>query len=104
MEVILKEYNIKALKDIFNLPTDEAVERCMKELTTLMLTTRNIIKMLEMVTRDIARKDGIEIPKGPFHEWPDEVLWRDDNGGTSHVTIPFGEDQGMTMDIKHAKK
>ena len=103
MEVVLNEYNITSLKDIFNLPTDDAVERCMKELTMLMLTTRNTIKLLDLSAREIAKKDGIELPPGPFHEWPDEVLWRDDNGGTSHVTFQFGDDKGMTMDIKHAK-
>lgn len=86
-----KTYEIRTLADIYNLPSYEAVETCLKEISVLILQTR---AMNDLVAAN-ASKLGIttEAICIPFLE---KVEWIDDGKGMVDVTY-VGEGTGDTL-------
>ncbi len=97
-----KEYIIRSLQDIYELPTAEMMERCMKELAASMKTLRASIDLMNAVAQDMAKADGKSF--APITcSWPDQAVWRDDNGGTSKLHLRMGNEDLMTIGLKHKK-
>jgi hypothetical protein len=96
-----KEYKIRTLKDIFDLPSFDVMKRCLRELTAVMLSTRGIAELYAGVVRGVAKKVGEKIPDGLQHKWPDEVTWRDDDCGTSTINFKCGTGERFTVEIGH---
>lgn len=70
-------YPLRTLKDIFELPSYEHMERCLDELKTVMLQAR--------ATNDLfagmMEHQGKPMPGGKCFEWPDVLDWNDDGKG-----------------------
>jgi len=72
-------YEIRTLRDIYNLPTIEQVEVCAKELTEFLLMTRKMNDVLN----EMAKVAGITIPDGrQAVEFPEVAKWIDDGKGS----------------------
>ena len=69
-------YPIRTLADIYNLPTIEQVETCLREMAVAILTSR----ATDDSTIRALRETGIEI-EGRAFAWPETVDWVDDGRG-----------------------
>lgn len=98
---IPKEYRIRTLKDIFDLPTFDMMKRCLSELSSVMLVTRGTAEMLAGVAREVTKEEDKKLPDGLFHKWPDEVVWKDDHSGKSEIKMPWSDREGLTVEIDH---
>lgn len=75
------EFKIRTLQDIFNLPTEEQMDRCLQELCNGMTQLR--------VANDAIQKAMVEFGGGdkPYLEWPETILWKDDDKEVGHLRI-----------------
>lgn len=71
------EYNIRTLRDIFDLPQDK-MDRCLAEVTAGMIQAKQLQQAISSISGGIASM-----------EWPEESTWIDDDKGeiTSNVCI-----------------
>jgi hypothetical protein len=72
-----KKYEIRTLQDIFNLPTPEAMDRCLKELREMMCSARAYAEMLTETAEVLAKRDGKTLPESKW-DWPESMTWTDD--------------------------
>lgn len=93
----MTEYKIRDLRDIFNLPTYDLMERCLNELKTGMLVARAQADMMAEVSRTLAAQHEVELPSGNYVQWPEECIWRDDDDGTFEHQIAFRFPDGETI-------
>lgn len=71
-------YPLRTLRDIFELPSHEHMERCLGELSKIMLTARATADLLVAS----AKANGAVIPDGAkVIEWPEVLDWIDDGKG-----------------------
>lgn len=76
-----KTYEIRTLADIYNLPSYEAVEACLKEISVLILQTRATNDLLANAAKNMGLPtDAICIP------FLEKVEWIDDGKGIVDVT------------------
>ncbi|MFH0981900.1 MAG: hypothetical protein V2A79_10205 [Planctomycetota bacterium] len=94
-----KRYVIRGFDDIYHLPTDEMVERCLKELATIMIVTRESLELL----RTAAHPGKLPPPKMTI-TWPSEFIWRDDRSGTSKVDLGLGGKPLVQINVTHKTK
>lgn len=96
------EYTIRSLRDIFELPTEDMVERCLREIAQMMLVMRNTAPILNDMDMSLAKPDERE--SMPLRWlWPDDFVWRDDNGGTSDLHQTVGNKEILVVKIQHKK-
>jgi hypothetical protein len=74
-------YKIKTLQDIFNLPTYEAVEQCLSDMTKAMLHAKAMDGLFTATVNHLAEKDGKAGNLKKAFEWPEFSEWIDDNKG-----------------------
>jgi hypothetical protein len=79
-------YPISTLRDIFNLPTREQMETCLREITEGMLQARNVS---DAAVAMVQAMGGDSFPRA--FEWPEVTPWTDDGKGT--VTTRYHEDE-----------
>ena len=85
-----KEYQISTLKDIFNLPTLEVVERCMDEIKEAICAA----KATEEALVFFAKEKGLDVDKAL--DFPEVTTWIDDNKGNVGFKIQ-DESTGETL-------
>lgn len=73
-------YEIRTLADIFKLPTPDAMERCLNELSEMMVSSRAYSEMIVACAKDVAERDGRTFPADTGFTWPASVKWTDDGG------------------------
>lgn len=86
-----KIYEIRTLRDIYNLPSYEAVETCLKEISVLILQTR--------ATNDLCAEAGkkMGLPEGSIYiPFLEKVDWIDDGKGMLDVSY-VAEGSGDTL-------
>lgn len=76
----MESYQIRTLKDIFELPTYEQMETCLDEISQAMKVARVTGDMME----GVAEKMGIG---STGMVWPDTVEWKDDNKGEVDLEV-----------------
>ena len=96
-------YTIRSLRDIYELPTDEMMERCCKELSALMLITRRTTALLTATAEVIAQEEGKPPLPAVTFEWPDETVWTDDNGGESKIQLRIADKEILTVAVRHKR-
>lgn len=85
-------YPLRTLRDIFELPSHEHMERCLGELTKVMLTARATSDLLVTMAKD----RGVVIPDGAkTMEWPEFLDWVDD--GKEQLGCTFVEKDGKNL-------
>lgn len=92
-----KTYEITTLRDIFNLPTIEAMETCLDETKRVMMQLRATLDMV----REIARLQGIDGSVAEA-EFPEPLRWIDDGKGESTINFKAGGENVLT--IKTSKR
>ena len=76
-----KTFKIKTLQDIFSLPDADMMERCLKELTGIMISTRATADLLKHCAEHAAKQSGKEVKLPPdCIQWPEFCDWTDDGG------------------------
>lgn len=78
-------YPLRTLKDIFELPSYEHMERCLDELKTVMLQARATNDLFA----GLMEHQGKPMPGGKCFAWPDVLDWKDDGKreiGADYVT------------------
>jgi hypothetical protein len=91
------EYRLRTIKDIFDTVPADRLEDCMKELTTLMVTSKHTAELMRMVVSDVS---GEEVPN--LYAFPEEIVWRDDGEGILQANFPFG-DEKLSLSIHRGK-
>jgi hypothetical protein len=83
-------FPISTLRDIFELPTYDAMERCLDELKTMMLQARATNDLMASM---IEMQQGITPDNGRVFQWPDVCEWNDDGKGVieSNYMAPNGD-------------
>jgi hypothetical protein len=99
-------YKIGHLRDIFNLPSYEHMERCLGELPRLMLQARATNDMIAELAQIGAKEKGqaLEIPNGRAVTWPETVDWIDDDKGVMTTKYMSGEEVLMEMKTSPAAR
>jgi hypothetical protein len=69
-------YPLRTLRDIFELPTHEHMERCLDELKKVMLTSRATADLMMA----FAKKEGANTALAKI-QWPEVMEWKDDGLG-----------------------
>lgn len=84
-----EKYPLRTLRDVFELPTYEHMERCIDELKKVMLQARATNDMFAALIKD----HGGPVPNGKVFLWPDVLDWEDDGKGEigSTYTGPDGQ-------------
>ena len=72
-----KTYPIRTLRDIFELPTYEHMETCLKELSKIMLQARATNDLFAAVIES----NGVKVKDGACFKWPEVTEWEDDGKG-----------------------
>jgi hypothetical protein len=85
-------YEIRTLKDIFELPTMEAMQTCLAEMAPMMIKARAAND--EILA--IMKAQGIEASSAV--QWPDAVEWIDD--GKHEISLGFRHDGETLMTVK----
>jgi len=98
-----KHYIIRHLRDIYDLPTDEMVERCCRELSALMLIMRRTAALMEACADAEAKEKGEEPLPAVKWTWPDETVWTDDNGGESKIHFKVLGSEILTVAVRHKR-
>lgn len=70
-------YPLRTLKDIFDLPSYEHMERCIDELKKAMLQARATNDLFA----GLMEHKGKPVPDGRCFAWPDVLEWKDDGKG-----------------------
>jgi hypothetical protein len=91
-------YKISTLRDIFELPTIEAMERCLKELSEMMVSSRAYSEMIRVTADHLAAKEGKTLPPGPVFEWPEVCDWTD-GGCVINSEIKFVNHDGSDFTV-----
>ncbi len=88
-----QSFKIRTLRDIYELPTQDMMERALAELGKMMSLTRATDDLMGRVARDLAKSDGKELPENLRSTWPEEVEWIDDDGDKNEARFvgPEGE-------------
>lgn len=97
------QYTIRTLRDIYELPTDDMMERCMKELTSDMLVLRRTTDLLNAIAKAKAEEDSKSVEEVTV-AWPEECVWTDDNGGTSVLSIQVEGKEVLQISVTHKKR
>jgi len=93
-----KVYDLRTLRDIYNLPTYEHIERCLEEVKIVMLQGR---AMNDAIAGLIEHNGKTPPPDGRVFEWPEVLRWFDDGKrelGTKYIG-PEGKEV-MSVTIK----
>lgn len=69
-------FEIRTLRDIFNLPTKEQMETCLAELSRGMIQARSMGDLMVATVEALGGK-----PPELTLEWPEMVEWTDDGKG-----------------------
>lgn len=80
----MTQYRLRTIKDIFNKVPLDRIEDCMKELTTLLITSKG---MCALVRESFSTAAGVRLPK--MHTLPEELVWDDDGKGEVEARIPI---------------
>lgn len=70
-------YQLRTLRDIFELPSYEHMERCLDELKTVMLQARATNDLFA----GVMEHQGHAMPEGKCFMWPEVLEWNDDGKG-----------------------
>ena len=98
-------YTLRTLRDIANLPTEDMVERCMKELSSLIVIQRLTVDLMNTLADEEAKKKGEEpVSDKVKWEFPEEFTWCDDNGGESKIRFEMGGKELLTVAVRHKKR
>lgn len=92
------KYQIKTLRDIFTLPTQEQMETCLDELGRAMRQAR---AMNDMVV-DLVKSLGVENVPAFAVDWPEVSEWIDD--GKGRVETKFVDVEGELPTISVISK
>lgn len=87
-----KTYEIKTLRDIFNLPTFEAMETCLDETKRVMVQLRATLDLVH----EVAELQGIKNPIGR-EAFPEPLIWIDDGKGDSTIIFKVGSEDALTI-------
>lgn len=87
-----KTYEIRTLRDIFNLPTFEAMETCLDETKRVMVQLRATLDLVQ----EVAQLQGIESPVG-CEAFPEPLIWIDDGRGESTINFKVGGEDALTI-------
>lgn len=79
-----KTFPITTLRDIFNLPTYEQMEKCLAEMVPAMLQARAAADMMLSTAKALGAPP--ELTK--VVEWPEVAKWTDDTKG--EINLRFG--------------
>ena len=84
-----KTYPLRTLRDIFELPSYEHMERCMDELKNVMLQARATNDLFA----GLLEQQGVPVKDGKCFIWPEVMDWDDDGKGEigSDYLGPDGE-------------
>ncbi len=85
-------YEIRTLKDIFELPTMRAMQACLNELPQLMIQARASNDMIV----ELMNAQGLDAKSAI--EWPDAVGWTDD--GKGDIEMHLNHEGETLMSIK----
>ena len=92
------EYTIKSLKDIFELPTPDHMERCLEEVIPFLRSTRAMKEIQEEIIRTAAQAEGIELDTNEqIFEFPEVVIWKDDSKGEHLARFQYTEDKFIDL-------
>ena len=89
-------YQIATLRDIFELPTYQHMERCLEEITRGMLQARATCDLLNMVAEDTGQKNP-----APF-VWTGSCSWTDD--GKRDITGRYSIDGKPFMEVRTTER
>lgn len=89
-------YEIRTLRDIFELPTFEQMETCLNEIASSMKMAR---ATADMVAAMVELKTG-KAP-GKVCEWPEKVEWKDDGKGELGATFKAGDETVLEVTSRH---
>lgn len=98
-----KTFPIRTLRDLYELPTLDMMERALEELSKAMVSARAMEELLVATAIELARADGCNV-EGLAGErgvtWPEVTEWTDDKGVPSSAVFvePSGEEL-MTLSI-----
>lgn len=70
-------FPLRTLRDIFELPSYEHMERCLDELKTVMLQARATNDLFA----GLMKHQGKPVPGDKCFAWPDVLEWKDDGKG-----------------------
>jgi len=87
-------YPIATLRDIFNLPTREQMETCLRELSEAMLQARTVS---DATIATIEAMGGGSFPQA--FDWPEVTRWTDDGKGTVTTRYHADENSGPVFQI-----
>ncbi len=84
-------YPLRTLRDIFELPTYEHMERCLDELKTVMLQARATNDLFA----GLMEHQGKPMPEGKCFLWPEVLEWNDD--GRREIGADYVGPDGKTI-------
>ncbi len=94
----MNKYKLRTIKDIFDQVPADRIEECMKELTTLICSSKHMAETVRLVMSDT---QGKEIPQ--LYAFPDEIVWKDDGNGLLEANLPLGK-QNIKIEIKRGQR
>lgn len=96
-----KEYKISTLKDIYEIGNVDTIQRCMSELTEMIVQAVLINKL----ALSAAESAGIEVKDGNAIGFPDSCKWIDDGKNDGSFIIKSPENGGVigSIEIKQEK-
>lgn len=84
-------YPLRTLRDIFELPSYEHIERCIDELKIVILQARATNDFLAA----ISEHKGNPLPNGKCFMWPEVLEWNDD--GKSELGSDYVDQDGKSI-------
>lgn len=97
-----KQYELRTIKDIFELPTAEMMETALNEIVPFMISTRAMLDVQEAAFKVLAEGAGQEIPDDfQFAVFPEVMLFKDDGKGESTAIFEYQDGQSLEMTLKH---
>lgn len=90
-------YPLRTLQDIFNLPSFEHMERCLGELTKVMLQARATADLFV----GLAEARGVVVSDQKFG-WPESLPWKDDGKGEIASTFQGAHGEPL-VEVRLAK-
>ena len=84
-------YPLRTLRDIFELPSYEHMERCFDELKTVMLQARATNDLFA----GLLEHQGKPMPEGKCFLWPEVLEWSDD--GKREISADYVGPDGKTL-------
>jgi hypothetical protein len=104
MERTGQTFKIRTLRDIYELPTPDMMERALREPGEAMSATRSMDVVILETAKELAKADGKDVSDFPkmASVWPEVCDWTDDNGVPSEGKFvnPDGS-EFLTLAIEH---